>query len=426
MRLVELLAYLDHDELTKLAKEHIREVDATPDTLIRADLESVLRSFRFIQELVLRRQPPTFSLLSALLVAPGLTLPIDELQSRCTQDADEICRLIDTGEVLARDDGFLLYRRILYEARRGDLDIDASEAALLGVVRRELGISQVEHLLVEYHSDLREFWSGPASFDHELNGLCSAGLLFRREGSVRLAEDVAPMVWQALGVDMPTTRAKGLFSSLAGHQLHDALATIGAKTSGSKEEKVERLLTNRAQPRAVLRELSLESLRQLCRSIEISAAGAKGDLVERIVGRFSDDTTEPEAAEVAEVVNEDRALDERRFARLFESLSGRDLANVLAAFPELRQSGSKSSRVATLWGSGRSEVTLLSVLMNRDLEDALYRLELKTSGSKRERIARLIEHIEISGPGNPLENPGAPEASVGIDMGLISGEPTSE
>jgi hypothetical protein len=68
------------------------------------------------------------------------------------------------------------------------------------------------------------------------------------------------------------------------------------------------------------------------------------------------------------------------------------LAAVLDQF-ELKRSGAKDAQVRTLWEAHRSEETLLNALSSTDLEGALRRLDLKTSGSKADRVQRLIEHF---------------------------------
>jgi hypothetical protein len=89
----------------------------------------------------------------------------------------KVTGLIDAGDLLARDGQLHLYRRALYEARRNDLDLNSSEAALLALLRRESAIAQVEHFLIEHHEDFREFWDRDDAFVHEEKALRSAGLI---------------------------------------------------------------------------------------------------------------------------------------------------------------------------------------------------------------------------------------------------------
>jgi hypothetical protein len=393
MKLAELLSALSSEQLGRLAAEHIRSEEHLSRPTLCSMLEGVLRSFRLVQEIVFRRQPPAFSILCALMDAPSQLLPANALRDTATSETERLCGLVTSGEILGRDDQLRLYRRVLCETWRSDLQIDESESALLGVLRRELGIAPVEHFLLEHHSDLQEFWRSGDSYDHEVQAMMSVGLIFENEGNYVLASDAMPLVRQALGIDMHIDAARRLYGSLPSADIANALDRIGARTSGTKEERIERLLLNWVQPGFVLRPLSLGSLRDLCREMNAPASGNKDELVERIIARYASgsDQPPPEPREPAPI-REDRALDERRFKLLFESLAGAELTRILQAFPDLKQSGIKETRAITLWDSHRSEATLLGDLMNREMEDILFRCGLKIGGSKAERIQRLIEH----------------------------------
>lgn len=375
--------------------EHIRADAPMSRASLCGNLEGILRSVRLVQEIVFRRQPPAFSILSTLLEATDHLMSIPLLRDLSSRHAEELCAAVASGEILGRDDQLRLYRRVLYEARRSDLQIDGSESTLLGVLRRELGIAHVEHFLIEYHPDLQEFWRHPDSFNHELHGLVSVGLLFvTDEGGVAMGADVAPLVGQALGIDMSVDAARRLISALSSSDLAEALGRIAARTSGTKEERIERLLSNRVQPRAILRWLSLQALRELARDSGAAAYGSKEELSDRIIAQYAagSDQVAPPPPE-PEPTPEDRTLDERRFGLLFGSLKGAELAQILEALPELRQSGTKEVRSATLWAAQKSETTLLSELKNRDLEEILIRQGLRIGGSKLDRIERLVAYF---------------------------------
>src|SRR5262245_33379367 len=153
MRLATLLAGLPDEELQRLAMEHVRTDETLPRPQLCNFLEGAICSFRFINEFVTNRQPPTFALLTQVLDSPGYELPADGFRGRVVAETNLIAKLIDSGDLLARDDQLRMYRSALYEARRNDLDLNSSEAALLAVMRRECGISQVEHFLIEHHRD---------------------------------------------------------------------------------------------------------------------------------------------------------------------------------------------------------------------------------------------------------------------------------
>lgn len=393
MRLASLLAALSDEDLGRLAVEHVR-----PDAkLLRPQLcnflETAIQSYRFVQQFILNRQPPTFAILTLLLDAPEYALPAQGFPDRVLEETRRIADLLDRGELLARENGLRLYRAALHEARRNDIDINGSEGSMLAVLRREQEIAQVEHFLIEHHQDLREFWDKEHCFPHEQNALRSAGLVFAHQGRMVIAEEVAPAIRQTLGIEMPTDGARRLLGYLANAEMGTALGAAGSRTAGSKETRLERILTERIQPRVVLRSVGLSTLRDICREAGAPVAGNKDELIDRVIDHFTQGKDQQIEEPPAPRRHEERRLDVERFIMLFSVLLHQELTDILRRYPDLRQTGTKEIRIATLWGASLAEDTLLSELMNRDLEDILHRLGLRLAGSKQERIARIIDHF---------------------------------
>lgn len=394
MKLADLLAETSREDLERLAHEHARADEDLSRPQLLGTIEGVLRSHRFLQEFLMNRQPPTFAVMTLLLDAPAYALPTSGFREAVMAETDRLCSAIDTRQILARDDQLRVYRRVLYQARANDMLIDGSEAAMLGVLRQELEIPQVEHFLIEHHVDLREFWKQDQAFVRELHALRSAGLVYVRDGKTLLPDDLVQVIRNVLGVDMSATSARRLYGYFSNQELHEALAAIDAPTSGSKDERIERLVAHMTQPRVILRlrTTGLDRLREVCRAIGANVSGAKDDLVERIVGHVASGRDIRQEPEPPPPIKEARRLDEERFALLFSRLRGYELVAVLGQF-ELRRSGAKEAQVRALWEAHRSEETLLSALSSADLEGLLRKLDLKASGSKTDRVQRLIEHF---------------------------------
>lgn len=393
MRLVPLLAALSEEDLERLAVEHVRTDERLPRPQLCNFLEGALRSYRFVSDFIINRQPPTFAVLTLLLDAPGYQLPKDGFRERVIAETRRLADLIDSGDLVARDRQLYLYRRALYEARRNDLDLNSSEAALLALLRRESGIAQVEHFLIEHHEDLREFWDKDDAFEHEKKALRSAGLLFIAEGQVVIPEELAPAIRQTLGIDMPTYSARRLLGYLSNSELASALHTAGSRTSGSKDARLERVLLERIQPRVVLRSVGLSTLRDICRATDASVSGNKDELIERVIAHFAQGRDQREEEPVEPPRREPRRLDQGHFQSLFSVLLQQELSDILRRLPDLRQTGTKETRIRTLWEAHLSEMTLLGELMNRQLEDLLHRLGLRLGGAKGARIERIIDHF---------------------------------
>jgi hypothetical protein len=393
MRLVALLADQSDADLQRLAIEHVRTDEKLARPQLCNFLEGALRSFGFVSSFIVNRQPPSFSILTSLLESPGYERSVIGFKETVMNDTAQLVNLIERDELLARDRQLHLYRRSLYEARRNDLDVNASEAALLAVLRREQRISQVEHFLIEHHKDFHEFWNRDGSFAQEINALRYAGIIFLVNDRVLIPEEVAPAVWQTLGLDMPSESVRRLLGYLSNSELVDVLEAAGARVSGTKEQRLERIILERIQPHVALQAVGLQKLKEICRSTEAPSTGNKDELIERIIEHFAQgrDQREPEPIDVR--IPEVRRLQGAQFETLFGALQHQELSDILRRQPELRQTGTKETRIRTLWEAQLSEETLLSKLTSRQLEEILQRLGLRISGAKNARIDRIISHF---------------------------------
>ena len=397
MRLAALLAALSEEDLGRLALEHVRTEEPLDRPLLCNSIETALRSYRFVSHFITSRQPPTFSILSLLLDSPGFSSAREDFKERVLADTARLTELVNDGYLTTRDHTWKLYRRALCEARRNDLDLNSSEAALLAVLRRECGIALVHHFLMEHHEDFREVWDREDAFEHEMKALRSAGLVFVTDDQVVIPEEVAPAIRHSLGVEMPTASARRLLNHLSSGELADVLDTVGSSTSGSKEARLDRLLVEHVQPSLALKCVGLTTLREICRSANASARGNKHELIDRIVVHFAEGKDQFEEEPLEPPRRETRRLDEQHFGTLFNALQHQELTDILRRLPHLRQTGAKEIRIRTLWDAHLSEATLLGELRNRQLEDILLRVGLRIVGPKGTRIERIIHHFETAG-----------------------------
>jgi hypothetical protein len=435
MRIGPLLAAMTDDELARLALEHIRTDELPSRPQLCSLLESAVRSYRFVHDFIINRQPPTFAILTLILDGADYQVSIQGFRELVIAETERVASGILAGNLVAKKDQLRLYRRALYEARRNDLDLNNSESAILAVLRREEKIAQVEHFVIEHHQDFREFWDKPDSFEHEMNALRSAGLVIQSDSRLVIPSDVAPAIWQTLGIDMPTESARRLYSLLGGAEMADILDAFGTRSSGSKESKLDRMLLERIQPRFALEYVALSTLKEICRATEAPVAGNKDELVERVIAHFAQgkDQQVEDTVEIPRI--EDRKLAEDRFVMMFGTLNHQELTDILRRHPNLRQTGTKERRIQALWESHLSETTLLSELMSRQLEDLLQRRGLRLSGSKDARIQRLIEHFAtgrtIAPPNedheaaqtlHPVQTANAPPAPIDQETQILQEE----
>jgi hypothetical protein len=398
MRLAALLADQSDADLQRLAMEHVRTDEKLARPQLCNFLEGALRSFSFVSSFVVNRQPPTFSILTSLLESPGYERPVIGFKEVVMNDTGRLVEQIEQDELLARDRQLHLYRRSLYEARRNDLDINASEAVLLAVLRREQKISQVEHFLIEHHKDFHEFWNRDGNFAQEISALRYAGIIFLVNDRVLIPEEVALAVWQTLGLDMSSESARRLLGYLSNSELAEILEAAGARVSGTKEQRLDRILLERIQPRVALQTVGLQTLKDICRATEAPSTGNKDELIARVIGHFAQGRDQREEDTIEVRMPELRRLQSGQFEMLFGVLQHQELSDILRRQPDLRQAGTKETKIRTLWEAQLSEQTFLAGLTNRQLEEVLQRVGLRISGAKNARMERLVAHFEQTAP----------------------------
>lgn len=394
MRLSELLAVQDEDTLKRLADEHLAPGEGDNRVDLCLNLEAVLRSPKHIRGTVYNRKPPCFWILQAALESECV-LPITELRQRSSAATMRISAAVTSGDIVADRKETHLYRRVLAEAWRSDLELDASEVALLGVLRQELGLRNVDHFLIEHHSELRQLWDTDHAFLDVLNGLRSSGIVHVVDATLIVPRDIVGVVRQVLGLEASTQSSKRLFEQLNSAVLAEALERMGLRTSGTKAERIERLVSAFAQPTVVLELLPLADLRDLCGRLLVKTSGTKESLVDRIATHYalSEDLRVGTSATDPPPPPERRSLDLHGFISLFSSLRGQDLSDILASIDATRVTGTKEHLVQLLADSPFCESTLLMKLDGKQLESAVRRHALKPAGSKTERIDRLVAHF---------------------------------
>jgi len=405
MRLIDLLTNLDDDTLERLAHPRLAVGETGSRAVTCINLESAIRSPKHVRETVLNLQPPAFELLQRLLDADDHQVPHAGLREVVQADTMRLAEMVTTQQILGgeRESAVRLYRKMLTEARRSDLELDPSEAALLGVLRHELALRQVEHFLIEHHADLQAFWNTDHAFLDVTTGLRTSGLVFVLEGSFVLPDDIVPLLRQILGLEMSTGARRRLFERFSGQDLAAALGASRLRTSGTREEKCLRLLENYVQPSEVLSVLSLATLRDLCRDLSLPVGGAKDDLADRVLLHFAQNhDIRPEAPPPPPPPPEPRVLDPAQFDALFSSLRLQDLSDILAGIGSRRITGAKDHLVGLLRDSRFAEISLLMELDSRQLEAALDRNRLRTTGAKRDRAQRLVDDFATKSASPPL------------------------
>lgn len=405
MKLAEALAGQDLERLRRLAAETGIESSAhLSPAVLRSRLETAINTRVHVGYVVGSLRPPILPVLTTLL-EHGLDMPAE----RCRAIAEEESTLIDSrvtsGALLDRD-GCRIYRRVLAEAWRSDLQIDTSESRLLSVLRRELGMRRVEHFLAAHHRDVRRYWATDDPFATAIAGLVDAGIVYIVGDHIVLPVELAPEVREAIGVHARRVSTQRLLGQAPGPCLREALRAAGAPLGGTKEEMIQRLVDHFVSPVDVLMGMNIHDLRELAYGAGCVKSGSKQDLIDRIVSHFDNDIdlVDPESEKSLAPIREERALDESMFRQLFMQLKGNELARILWKLPHLKQSGPKVAKVSTLFESHLSESSLLGFLDNQSLVVILRRNALPERGSKAVLVGYLVEAARTNSfSGDPID-----------------------
>jgi hypothetical protein len=421
MRLAELLVLQDEETIHHLVLQHLGAAETYSKAEACLELEGVIRSPKHVRAAVYNLRPPGFLILEALLENQDHALPLSGLREWALGEMSRVSGLVSDGQAACGEHA-TLYRRMLLEAWRSDAHLDASEISLLGVLRREVELRNVDHFLLEHHGELSELWNHDHTFLRVMTGIRSAGLALVRESHLVVGEDLVPLLHNILGLEASSPARRRLFERLAAQTMTTALGDAGLRQAGSKEDKLQRLVDGYVQPSAVLLGLALPELRDLCRELELNVSGAKDDLAARIVRHFATGADQkPPAPEPPPPPHENRLLGPEAFAALFQGLRGQDLTDILTGIGSGRVTGSKETLIRLVVESRFCEQTLLLELDAKQLERLVSRLRLKTSGPKREVIQRVVSWYAAATPEAMVaagDNDAWPEASFAEGRGL--------
>jgi hypothetical protein len=391
MRLRELLTLQDEDTLGRLTADHLTAGESHTRAEACVNLDAALRAPKHVRTTLYNRRPPCFWILQQALDAGG-TLSLSSLREDALAGTERIADAVSAGALVGRAQGADLYRRVLMEAWRSDFEIDSSEIRLLGVLRTELGLRDVDHFLIEHHAEVQVYWNTDHAFLDVLHGLRSSGVAYVVDGNLVLPRDTLPIIGQVIGIELGTSARRRLFELLSGASLGAALSAHELKATGSKAERVQRLLDGYAQPSHVLDVLTLSELRDLCSALELKTSGNKEVLIDRVAECFAsgDDQHQESSDDQESVSAEPRILPNERFQALLLTLSGRDLSDILLSIGSRRVTGSKEHLASLIIESPYSEESLLRKLEVKQLEPSLRKLGLKTAGSKGDKIHQFI------------------------------------
>jgi hypothetical protein len=285
MKILEILEKYSDAAIDQLAADKVDESAnlRLPRNVIVQEIASALSSLTYVAGALAPSRPPTYAFIKLLLEAPDHMLPVEGYQEKVLQATKEMTTRAQTGKGLSAEKNYQLYINVLKSAWESDNEIDRSEALLLEALRNELGIWTREHLLLEHHPDVRQLWDINGAYVSARNHLLLTGLVLTYENNYVLAEEVALQIRRAWGIDLEKDAYERLLNGMKNEQLYNALEKIGLQVSGSKEEKIHRLINVLVPPSEFLDFLHIDELREYCRQNKIQVSGRKNEVTNRSI-----------------------------------------------------------------------------------------------------------------------------------------------
>ncbi len=211
-----------------------------------------------------------------------------------------------------------------------DQRVSSDELSLIRRLRDKLGVqAQTTRLLLaqlaHFPKPGNEIHT-PSEFRDALIELQKRGVVFycnKLGGGVYLVPDeIVAGIRRALGIELSRTAWEALLQNLSRKYLATILGAAGLPKYGSKEELVGRVIAAGVSPSAALEGLSNQALYDICKALPgAKVSGSKADRIERIVEYF--------ANLVVRELPEEASPGERYYRYLVE-LAHRDRENLLA------------------------------------------------------------------------------------------------
>jgi len=403
MLVVDALSEYPDEDLDRLARDKVEEVAnlRLPRQVLIQEIAAALSSLSYVAQVLAPTRPPTYAFLKLLMEAPEQRIPPHGFREAVQSLTDELTEQARSCDGLSKEKDYPLYLRMLYAAWEDDGRVDRSEALLLAALRKELGIWTREHLLLEHHPVVRPLWDSERAYAEVRNALLSTGLVLIHGGEYLLPDEVAVQIRRTWEIDLGDAAYRRLLGVLIGHQLRDTLAAVSLPVSGSKEERIERIIRGLIPPAEVLDTLHINDVKDLCRTCSLAVSGPKADLIAKLVDHFDTGRDVARAESLPEVLPtaepELRQLDDNQLTKLLANLTI-DLLHDILDFRNMPRTGSKQERIERLLASPFSEYTLLDSLRRVELSELCRRLGIPISGVKSEIIGRLVTWAQAPAP----------------------------
>lgn len=396
MKLKELLSHYSEEALDQIARDKIDAIANVrlPRTVLEREIAATLSSFSYVAETMAASHPPTYVFLKLLMESPAGSVTAHGFKELVLKRTDELTEQASeqSGEDASRRRR-ALYRTVLKAAWEFENRINPSEANLLETLRSELGISMREHLLLEHHRDVRPIWDSPRAYESARNYLLARGLILTHGNQFVLPREVLVQIRRYWGMELPDVLYRELLDTLTIGHLRAILEANNLPLSGSKAERLNRIIGNMVPPSGALDVLNIDELKDFSRSRRLPVSAPKAELIGQLINSFEQEQRAEQAGTGPEDGQDSLSGNQLKpevFTELLGRLTGSQLHEILDGL-SLPRSGRKHERIARIAASNANEASVLSLLRRRELKQLCERLGLGVSGLKDDLIERILE-----------------------------------
>jgi len=403
MKLLNVLESYETSLLDQLSSDKIDEAISLrlPQPVVVQEIISALSSQSYISDKVLYGKPPMFAILNLILQASECMVEVEGFRTKVLAYVDELSSRA-AQHIHTQERNPQLYTKILKRAWENDRMIDKSEAHILELVKSELGIWEREHFTLMHDTSILTLWNIDQEYYLVRNFLLSTGIVLTFDNKYVIADEVAAQIRKTFGIELMDESYKRLLASLSREELAQALNFYHLNISGTKEIMIGRLMHGLVPPADLLNLFNLENLRDLCRREGIAISGAKNAVIANIIQYYDEgldlQTSSNEQLEPVEPPEpEIREMDPEIYAKVLSNLTGQQLYDILYQ-NMLMTSGSKDEKIKRILECYKSERSILNYLRKEDLSVLCRKFSLAVSGAKQELIDRVLDYSPINPP----------------------------
>ena len=392
MKISDVLISYKRSDLNRLAKDKIANYIGLPVEILRDELCKVLTTYDHIKRKIQFRKPPGYTILDIIVHRPDYYVPIQEIKGIVQEEIRNVIEEAKKKEGLKEEKQYDLYAKMLKTAWDFQEDLLPPEANLLSALREYLNITRGEHRLLEAHLEVFKF--SQTSFNREIEHFAREGIIFTHEANYIIPEEIVERIKEVWGIELDLEPHRRLLSYLTSSQLYSALGKLDMTKGGSQERRINRVLEKGVKPSDLLNTLSVGDLLSIARKSKCPRKNKRDELVSTIIIHIKrgKDIEKPRPPEPPPPPPP-RLVTDEAFKEALSKFSNSQLYHVLAK-KKLGTSGTKNQRIERIVNSIYLLAPILDVLRTEELIDLCKLYELHPRGRKPEIIERIVHYFK--------------------------------